>query len=1755
MRARFAPVTGAVLLLASFLPSAAFAAAGKLQFSASAQTVLESAGTVTVTVRRVNGADGEAVATYRTLDGSAGLSDYTPAVGTLRWPAGDAADKTFTVSITNDTAKEAKESFKVNLVVAAGANLGGSETHIIYINDDDSTTANPGRFYTDPAVLQFSEGDGQAIVAVRRTGGSSGAASLMYRTEDDTAAVVALDYQPAVGVLTWADGDSADKFVNIGLVNDDLGESRERFKLRFDGALGASAPAATSREIYINDDDLAEAFIGSSSNCSLPAGEYKLAYWSDKVKGDTAGAFTKEKARAFSIPVGCNVSAATVALSWDLPTDDLSLRVQQPLGDPAVAQQLPAGTTSKTVILANPVAGRYITQIKGNRNLETAYRVQVTLKIEENAVPPAGVSVVRQWAGYTGASVMPLSEAEPNVGTAETVHRYPLTVPAGASDYLELQVLLNWDKVVDYLALEVLNAAGQSVGSSNFVDADYQSVIVPNPVAGASYTLVVRERVAKPGTLYSLLATVTRPTGATATACEAAFAPGSALASSPTTASSLRYGIPQTLILSFADEAYRDVAAREMKKFSFLDPLGLAALHRYRNLPMLALPVGNTTPALVAQLRQKLAPMRLLSVWGDQPLKLMLDQSTAYIRGPEARQEFDVSGRGVGVAVIDSGIDTTQGDFANVVYNAKMVGFQPVELPVTDTTSGHGTHVSGTIGGTGARSNGLLKGMAPQASLLGFGSGEAISVAFATFAWDTLLDPTLRLRHNVRVVNNSYGPDPAAFDPTNPISIATKAAYDVGMVVVFSAGNEGPGANTLNPYAANPCAIGVANGNNRGLLNGSSSRGRDDADPMYKPDVTAPGTFITAPRSLAGSLTAPNRDQPFYSTISGTSMAAPHVSGLLALMLEANPSLRMDSALQILQQTATPMVREDGTPYATFEAGAGYVNARAAVARAKGLSVTPDSAKVVQLTPGTPYGWRGYSGATAVAFSSGGDFNGEKFPFVLPAVTGGYASLTVRLDYATQAEKMRLEVLAPGGATSSSAFVDANYQEVVIPNPANGRYIATFFETLTANTPWSLKVTAVCNVPGCTPVTTPLPQCSDGLDNDSDGFIDYSATPGLGDPGCSSASDNDETNSGGPIGGGTCPFTGPGPHLLHEWQGTPAPAAIISTGTDPQEAFTLPAGCAASNLTVTVTAGMPMEDLDLELTTPNGVQTSSTGGATETLVVNNPAVGQYQAKVYGFIATGLSSYQARAMITLGGSPVADADGDGVGDATDNCAAVANADQTDTDGDGQGNACDGDDDGDGVADGTDNCPLVANAGQADANSNGVGDACESASASSARAVVAVIDSGINVFHKFYHAGSPIYPTGSAPSSVTPAVLSDFGIGPSQIIDLSTLTGTLAQRQAALSTAVRGWPQGTFFWIKDTNVIVASYDSAGLAVVPNDEDDVHGVGTSAAVFKANPEAIVVFFEGVSEAAEIAAFTHPHIDFVSTSYGYGVYDPVGLGVGSSLPFNAAGSYEGVVGQGKLHFGACANDPSPGPVTDGICGPWWVVSVSGFEETEDNYVTGGPQDSSNGRQVMSGTFPDFIADYTEVLPYCMACEDGYNEFVGGTSFATPRSAGVVSRILLEARRKAGQTGGISSVGGTPLLVHGNGLSISNWQLRRALEIAAWMPSLADYDPFNGVFDLAYPVPPGAPWAVTGWGVLSPAVQRDVIHQALVELSVETLLPGETARSKPAEQCDYQTAIMQQRHIYWDNVGSLFNDFVPGDSSPYIYCSNGNLP
>lgn len=316
---------------------------------------------------------------------------------------------------------------------------------------------------------------------------------------------------------------------------------------------------------------------------------------------------------------------------------------------------------------------------------------------------------------------------------------------------------------------------------------------------------------------------------------------------------------------------------------------------------------------------------------GNQPVRPTLATSGKATRGIEAiatRKGADgtaLDGKGVSVAVIDTGVDPGHPFLRNangtsaVVKNLKILCDPLTEtlcLPLdagsldTDTLSvgGHGTHVNGIVAGRKVTlSDGTtMHGAAPGASLVSLSVGAALFVIGADAALNWVLENHAAPCGGcppIKVTNNSYGPSGGgAFDPNSATVKLQRQLAAEGVVTVWAAGNDGgDGATSLtNPPSQDPTGgiLSVASyfdqntGTRDGVVSSFSSRGKNGTLSTY-PDLSAPGESITSSCRIylvvctTGLDPKENGD---YNTISGTSMAAPHIAGIVAQLFQANPS-------------------------------------------------------------------------------------------------------------------------------------------------------------------------------------------------------------------------------------------------------------------------------------------------------------------------------------------------------------------------------------------------------------------------------------------------------------------------------------------------------------------------------------------------------------------------------------------------------------------------------------------------------------------------------------------------------------------------------------------------------------------------------------------------------------------------------------------------------------------------------------------------
>ncbi len=328
----------------------------------------------------------------------------------------------------------------------------------------------------------------------------------------------------------------------------------------------------------------------------------------------------------------------------------------------------------------------------------------------------------------------------------------------------------------------------------------------------------------------------------------------------------------------------------------------------------------------------------------NAPMEYHMNQSVKTINAVDAWDrvvlrngvEESIDGSGVCVVVLDSGIDCAHPDMDftfrdiergvkpkdgdKVIFNVKkdqnIIGEPFVHSTNTDTTSGHGTHCAGTVGGNGEGSAGDKLGVAPNVWLIGVSMGEGFMTIdeYSGMEWVYNHSRPNNNPANIRVVTNSWGPG-FPFDALDPNEATSRLiemiTYENNVAVIFAAGNAGrdnhDGAtDTVNIFAKVPGSIGVAASLRDGTgLAEFTSRG--DASRIETwPDVAAPGVRIwsaAARATMIGALVFPGEVaedlvDPYYFAISGTSMATPHVAGLAALLWQACPSLTVSEDVE-----------------------------------------------------------------------------------------------------------------------------------------------------------------------------------------------------------------------------------------------------------------------------------------------------------------------------------------------------------------------------------------------------------------------------------------------------------------------------------------------------------------------------------------------------------------------------------------------------------------------------------------------------------------------------------------------------------------------------------------------------------------------------------------------------------------------------------------------------------------------------------------
>lgn len=302
-------------------------------------------------------------------------------------------------------------------------------------------------------------------------------------------------------------------------------------------------------------------------------------------------------------------------------------------------------------------------------------------------------------------------------------------------------------------------------------------------------------------------------------------------------------------------------------------------------------------------------------VWLDGVRKASLDKSVPQIGAPTA-WKAGYTGKGVKVAVLDTGVDTRHPDLKDQVVESRNF------TAAADATDhfGHGTHVASIVAGTGAGSGGKYKGVAPDARILNgkvlddTGSGDDSGI-LAGMEW--------AVAQGASVINLSLG----GYDTpeTDPLEAEVdKLSAEKGVLFAIAAGNDGP--QSIGSPGSADAALTVGAVDKKDKLADFSSTGPRTGDGAVKPDVTAPGVDITAAAAKGSVIDQEVGEKPEgYLTISGTSMATPHVAGAAAILKQEHPDWGYAQLKAALTGSA-----KDGK-YTPFQQGAGRIQVDKAI--------------------------------------------------------------------------------------------------------------------------------------------------------------------------------------------------------------------------------------------------------------------------------------------------------------------------------------------------------------------------------------------------------------------------------------------------------------------------------------------------------------------------------------------------------------------------------------------------------------------------------------------------------------------------------------------------------------------------------------------------------------------------------------------------------------------------------------------------------
>jgi hypothetical protein len=326
---------------------------GTLAFDSATASVAQIAGTIALSVDRTGGADGAVSVNFTTVNGTAlAGTHYTSTSGTLSWAAGDSSAKIIAIPISTSAAFTGTLSFTVTLSgVAGGASLGATATETITITATPTVTPVPGTLALTASAVTVQQASGTIALSVSRSGGINGAVGVSYATANGTA-IAGTHYTATSGTLSWADGDSTNKIINVPILSTTVFNGTVSFTVTLSSPTGGATLGTSTETVTINATLVPGTLALAATTATVAQTAGTIALTVNRTVG-TGGAVGISYATSDgTAAAGTNYTSTSGTLSW--AAGDSNAKT---INVPITTNVAFSGSITFTLTLSSPTGG------------------------------------------------------------------------------------------------------------------------------------------------------------------------------------------------------------------------------------------------------------------------------------------------------------------------------------------------------------------------------------------------------------------------------------------------------------------------------------------------------------------------------------------------------------------------------------------------------------------------------------------------------------------------------------------------------------------------------------------------------------------------------------------------------------------------------------------------------------------------------------------------------------------------------------------------------------------------------------------------------------------------------------------------------------------------------------------------------------------------------------------------------------------------------------------------------------------------------------------------------------------------------------------------------------------------------------------------------------------------------------------------------------------------------------------------------